>query len=119
MRRSDPQGFDILAGQTIFGLKVEKRPTQQLPESGEPDVLANGHGCYQALALPILRYVGNTQRHRVFRAMNSHLSIVDLYCAGFRRSHAENSLGQLRTPGANQTSQPDDFAFANLNAGVP
>src|ERR1700676_4004477 len=49
----DPQGSDILFGQTVFGLQIHKGASHELPNSSQNDVLGEGHGAQNALALAV------------------------------------------------------------------
>src|SRR5438105_4295167 len=102
----DPERLDILVGQLVFGFKIQKGAAHQFPDSCEPDVLTDSHRNHQALPLAILWCIRNSKFDRLFRPGNLDRSSIYFNRSRFRRSYAENGLGQLRPPGADQPSEP-------------
>src|SRR3974377_1376339 len=92
VRSLDPQGSDILLGQTIFGLQIEKGASHYLPNSSQADVLGDGHGDHQALALAVFRGIGYAERYCILWPRNLNRSTVKLNRPRLWRSHAKHCL---------------------------
>src|SRR3984893_4612248 len=118
MRRLDSELIDILSSQGILRFEVDKWSLCYVVAPGYPDVLAHRHRTDQTLALAILRHISDAQLHCVCWTVDLHFATIHLYRSRLRRHHAENRLGQLGSPGSDQSSQSNNFTSIQFQTGI-
>src|SRR5450755_719616 len=82
------------------------------------DVFANAHRQERALLLAVFRHVANSRVNRGAWRPDDDRFAVQANFSARRLAHAEQTLGRLRTPGADETVEAENLAAAEFKRDI-
>src|SRR5207249_6550958 len=112
VRRGDVQRLDVIPGQFRLSSRGNLASPAFARLQRQHDVFAHRQVREDGLRLPVFGTKTESLRDRRPGRTQSDRLAVDVHLAGVGAVDAEEQTRRLRTPGAEQTGEPDDFAGA-------
>ena len=117
--RADIEAADRLLHERPLLLLADNPSGADPPHRREGDVVAHTHAQDEPEGLAVLGHEADPQRDRLGRGPDRHPAPLHGDLAAVERDHAEDGVGHLDLPGADQAGDPEDLPAARGKRDVP